>query len=211
MPPPPPPPTEGQKQVPSPVTEKWVPITNIYYGLYHGILFFGQRSCTIFTVQILLLSIQCFKKLNIDENARKKSSKKYQNTFFSVNNFLPPPHSPPSTVLKSQSIWRSWKENFIRYPSFYQTTRTDFVQRPVTLNRYLREKRSSKKMRDSSQRRNYKYKEGQMNVSMDEWINFFKKTGSHPKEKFCLEATNPNPNRNMIREQQIPPLRKVKV
>ncbi len=52
------PPTVCQKQVPSPVNEKWVPITkNMVFSMVYP--FFGQRSCTIFIVQILLLSILC--------------------------------------------------------------------------------------------------------------------------------------------------------
>ena len=35
--------------------------------------------------------------------------------------------------------------------------------------------------------------------------------GSHPKEKFGLEATDPTPKRNLIRERRIPPRRKFRV
>ena len=63
-----------------------------------------------------------------------------------------------------------------------------------------------------------------MNGSMGEKINIVKKTwippqreiwsggdGSHPEEKFGLEGTDPTPRRNLIRERQIPPRRKIKV
>ncbi len=49
---------------------------------------------------------------------------------------------------------------------------------------------------------------------MDQWEKkyFFTKTpGSHPEEKFGLEAMDPTPKRNLIRERRIPPRRKIKV
>ncbi len=39
-----------------------------------------------------------------------------------------------------------------------------------------------------------------MNGSMGEKIFFTKTHGSHPEEKFGLEAMDPNPKRNLIRE-----------
>ena len=45
-----------------------------------------------------------------------------------------------------------------------------------------------------------------MNGSMGEKINFVKKNpGSYPEEKFGLEAMDPTPKRNLIRERRIPP------
>ncbi len=51
-----------------------------------------------------------------------------------------------------------------------------------------------------------------MNGSMGEKINFVKKNpGSYPEEKFGLEAMDPTPKRNLIRDRRIPPRRKIKV
>ncbi len=63
-----------------------------------------------------------------------------------------------------------------------------------------------------------------MNGSMGEKIFFFKNPwipprreilsgsdGSHPEEKFGLEATDPTPKRNMVKEPWIPPRRKFRV
>ncbi len=66
------------------------------------------------------------------------------------------------------------------------------------------------KYRDSSHRRNYKY------TKKNEWINgrkdnFFTKTpGSHPEEKFGLEAKDPTPKTNLIMERRIPPSREIR-
>ena len=48
-----------------------------------------------------------------------------------------------------------------------------------------------------------------MNRSMGEKIFFYKTPGSHPEEKFGLEATDPTPKRNLIRERRIPPQREI--
>ncbi len=50
-----------------------------------------------------------------------------------------------------------------------------------------------------------------MNGSMGEKIFFTKTPGSHPEEKFGLEAMDPTPKRNLIWKRWIPPQRKIKV
>ncbi len=45
---------------------------------------------------------------------------------------------------------------------------------------------------------------------MGEKIFFFTKNpGSHPKEKFGLEAMEPTPKRNLVWKQRIPPRREI--
>ncbi len=46
---------------------------------------------------------------------------------------------------------------------------------------------------------------------MEEKINLVKNPGSHPEEKFGLEAMDPTSKRNLVWKQGIPPGRKIKV